>query len=825
MRKLAFMIALVLVSGIALLVFLAMPGSAQDDLAVMPALPARSDTRSDVRLRVSLDTTLVFQQGTSPTVSYDGITDTDIFNQQPAGNVGRASLLYLRHDGWRRILLRFELSDHIPRNAVVTAARLELHTFQRTTSDQTDVGLYQVLRPWAEDGASWNNTTGNDPWQVAGCDGASDRVFEYAALTTLRYGNTWYAWNGAQVTDLVQQWITDPSSNHGLILIGLSPHDRQTWSLHSSQHGTIPDHQARRPKLTVFYYLPPPTPSKTPSPTPTHTRTPTRSPTPTEVLTGGSVAGMAWHDVDQNGMRDMGELPMAGVPIVLKRYADQEVVGRHITAADGSYEFTALQPDSYLLTKEDFPGYGCSFPPGEAWIFPLVAGQRLMDLDFGFYRLPTVTPTQTPQPTSTRTPTRTATPTITPTGFVSRTPTRTATPTITRTRTRTPMGMPTWTPTRTSTRTVRPTSTQTPTATRTPVSSPTATLTSTPVMTPTPTATTGPSPTPTATPAGTLDDPIPVVCEHSYSGNTIGYAADIQDYGGCSSGLVGPEVAYVLQVTYPMSLLSISLDTAADLTLFVLASPDPGDCRSWGGTVGLPNVDPGTYYIVVDGFGVGAYSIEIRCFPPPQDTPTPTITLTATMTVGPSPTPTNTRTPGGPSILYLPVVRRRYPIEFFANCGSDAAYVDSFGRHWSSDREYSAGNWGYVGGTLVWSTQRAIQGTNDDALYQTQRYGGPGSFIYRFDVPHGTYEVELHFAEIYSEVEKAGQRFFDVRIEGQTVLDALDVFELTGGGFHALIRSFTLEVSDGQLDIVFVRDWTPDNHAPIINALRVTKVD
>jgi hypothetical protein len=309
-----------------------------------------------------------------------------------------------------------------------------------------------------------------------------------------------------------------------------------------------------------------------------------------------------------------------------------------------------------------------------------------------------------------------------------------------------------------------------------------------------------------------------VFCERSYSGSTAGRPATIQSYGSCLSGLVGPEAVYALDVAYPMSFLSISLDTQADLTLFVLDSPDPGDCRSWGGIVGLPDISPGTYYIVVDGFGAGAYDLEIRCFPPPEATPT------ATATPGPSATPTSTRLPGEVT-LHLPVIRQGYPIEFFVNCGADVAHVDSLGRHWLPDQVYAAGSWGHVGNPLVWGTKRAVQGADDQHVYQTLRFGNGGSFGYRFDVPSGTYDVELRFAEIYSPIAEPGRRVFDVWLEEETVLDNLDVVGQAQGQFRALMRFFTAEVSDGQLNIAFVRDWVDGVDNPIINAIRVIKID
>ncbi len=789
MQKRALVTSLILLCSLASFISLAGPGSAQRDLALNPdhalRLPAEDEIQRDVGSAASLESTVIFQHGVSPATSYEGVADAYIFNEKPAENHGRDAVLSLYYDGRQRALLRFELAEHIPTRAVVTSARLELRTFQKDYADATDVGLYQILRPWAEDEVSWDNAAVGEPWQVAGCGAGIDRASDYAALTTLRYENTPYSWEGPQFTALVQEWVADPSSNHGVILIGLSPDDRQIWRIHSSQYGTNPDQKTRRPQLTVSFNVPPPTatPTRTatPLPTPTGTRTPTRTPTPTEGPPGGSVAGIAWNDANRNGARDSGELPLRGIPIVLRDYASNEQLGRLVTAADGSYQFTTLLPGSYLLTKEVPPGWACSFPPGGAWVFPLIE-EHLRGKDFGLYLVPTSTPTQTPgQPA-----TSTATPTPTATGVSTRTPSPTLPPGTT----------PSHTP------------------------SPSPTATSTQIPTATPTATSGPSPTPTATPAGNFQDPVPANCHSTYSGNTSRYPATVQDYGTCSSGLFGPEVIYALQLQSRLDYLSVALDpsSASTLFVFVLSGASPGTCREWGREAVLVNAQPGTYYIAVDGFGAGAYRLDIDCDPPQGATPTPTSSPTG----GPSPTPTGTLTPGGPHMVYLPIVQSRYPIEFYANCGG-ARFADSEGGHWLADREYTAGAWGHANSPLIWSTKRDIQGTVDDVLYQTQRYGNGGSFAYRFDVPNGRYEVELHFAEIF--FDDPGQRVFDVWIEGQIVLDNLDVVDQAGGSFRPLVRTFTADVGDEQLNVGLVRDWANGIENPIINAIRVTRLD
>ncbi len=103
----------------------------------------------------------------------------------------------------------------------------------------------------------------------------------------------------------------------------------------------------------------------------------------------------------------------------------------------------------------------------------------------------------------------------------------------------------------------------------------------------------------------------------------------------------------------------------------------------------------------------------------------------------------------------------------------------------------------------VYTAPDPIAGTRDDALYRSERYG---DFAYRIPVDDGTYEVRLHFAEVYYGVPSGdatggpGSRVFDVRVEGTLVLDDLDLVALVRPA-TAFAQSFLAEVKDGVLDI------------------------
>ena len=117
-------------------------------------------------------------------------------------------------------------------------------------------------------------------------------------------------------------------------------------------------------------------------------------------------------------------------------------------------------------------------------------------------------------------------------------------------------------------------------------------------------------------------------------------------------------------------------------------------------------------------------------------------------------------------------------------------YVDAGGTLYQADRYFTGG--------ATTSTGVAIQGTGDQSLYQTQRYG---NFSYAIPATNGNYDLTLRFVE--TTFSSIGQRVFDVIVEGKVVLNNLDIFRSAGQN-TALDIIFTVNVSDGVLNIGFV---------------------
>ncbi|MCP5008946.1 MAG: choice-of-anchor D domain-containing protein, partial [Aestuariibacter sp.] len=131
--------------------------------------------------------------------------------------------------------------------------------------------------------------------------------------------------------------------------------------------------------------------------------------------------------------------------------------------------------------------------------------------------------------------------------------------------------------------------------------------------------------------------------------------------------------------------------------------------------------------------------------------------------------------------------------------GSDYTATDS--TFFVADKAHTAGDFGYGTAGRTFSFSNAVAGTDDDTLYQTVQSGF--TFDYLFDVANGDYDVTLYFMEPWQSA--AGEREFDVTIEGALALDNYDIFVAAGGQYTAVTETISTTVSDGQLNIEFDR--------------------
>ncbi|MBC6998001.1 malectin domain-containing carbohydrate-binding protein [Cytophaga sp. FL35] len=140
------------------------------------------------------------------------------------------------------------------------------------------------------------------------------------------------------------------------------------------------------------------------------------------------------------------------------------------------------------------------------------------------------------------------------------------------------------------------------------------------------------------------------------------------------------------------------------------------------------------------------------------------------------------------------------------------------GTNWAADQ--------YSNGGSVLTNAIEIANTENDQLYQTERYRTSGNLIYEIPVSNGTHSVNLHFAEIYFGVPGdgtdggAGSRVFNIDIEGQGIKNNYDIFVAAGGAASAIVESFNdIEVNDGNLTITLI----PVTENPKISGIEIVQ--
>jgi beta-galactosidase len=154
--------------------------------------------------------------------------------------------------------------------------------------------------------------------------------------------------------------------------------------------------------------------------------------------------------------------------------------------------------------------------------------------------------------------------------------------------------------------------------------------------------------------------------------------------------------------------------------------------------------------------------------------------------------------------------------EIAVNVGSNAQFINENKTIWLADQAYTAGSWGFTGRDVktIYSEppDQNVLGTLDDPLFQTMQENLTG---YRFDVPAGSYKVDLLFAEM--KIDKPGERVFSVKINGRKLLENVDLAQ-DPGPRRAFTREFRVNTPAG-INIEFV----PVKGKPVLSGIRIKR--
>jgi hypothetical protein len=156
------------------------------------------------------------------------------------------------------------------------------------------------------------------------------------------------------------------------------------------------------------------------------------------------------------------------------------------------------------------------------------------------------------------------------------------------------------------------------------------------------------------------------------------------------------------------------------------------------------------------------------------------------------------------------------------NAGSNDDYVDADGNVWEADsskfRPSDAPN------SMAWKTrsEENIRNTQDDALYETERFGRGDNLQYSIPVPkRGDYEVRLFFSENFQQVQGPDKRKFHIVIEGKLEKANVDIYELARNeGFRATSQAFRTVVTGDTLDLELIKV----KQNPKVNAIEIQKL-
>lgn len=151
----------------------------------------------------------------------DYLGTDDAFIRLSSSNTawGTAANIYIRSDGIHG-LFRFDLSDLKGVIETVTNATLTLRDGS-TDKGTNYVAMYRLLKPWVESQVTYNQYATGLAWETPGAAGATDRgqVLITNDMPVSVNGLNGITYSIKIPADLVQDWINNPSNNHGVLLV------------------------------------------------------------------------------------------------------------------------------------------------------------------------------------------------------------------------------------------------------------------------------------------------------------------------------------------------------------------------------------------------------------------------------------------------------------------------------------------------------------------------------------------------------------------------------------------------------------------------------
>ncbi|MEZ5303682.1 MAG: DNRLRE domain-containing protein [Verrucomicrobiales bacterium] len=171
----------------------------------------------------------------------------------------------------RRALIRFDLAGQIPAGSTVVGATLRLYLSQTITSPvvATMISLHRLNAGWGEgasdasgqEGGGANATPGDATWLHSEFGGelwdspGGDFADAASAASLVGDRNQFYDWAGPQMVSDAQDWLDDPASNFGWIIIGdeSGPATAKRFDSRDSFSFDLASNERTIPVLTIAY--------------------------------------------------------------------------------------------------------------------------------------------------------------------------------------------------------------------------------------------------------------------------------------------------------------------------------------------------------------------------------------------------------------------------------------------------------------------------------------------------------------------------------------------------------------------------------------------
>lgn len=164
------------------------------------------------------------------------------------------------------------------------------------------------------------------------------------------------------------------------------------------------------------------------------------------------------------------------------------------------------------------------------------------------------------------------------------------------------------------------------------------------------------------------------------------------------------------------------------------------------------------------------------------------------------------------------------------SCGSNESKYgfDYNANTWGGDRYWETDKGLDMGFSTSLSTTRSIQRASEapnlvpEAVYQSASTTKPGSeltFIFEVE-SNQNYSMWFYFAEIDSGVTEAGQRIFDIAVNGNPIFSEFDIIGQAGNAFTGIVRNSTIQVAGKIMTLTF----SPRQGGILINGFEIFQV-